>query len=168
MKVIFFPLFPWFSLPCRCLGCCNTARTIQGLQHHRLSQTGLSSSSPVFLSAMSDVLPHLTVRLPPHAHRICIICNADFINPLSMCNGTVDSNSPPLRCTVCQKCEKCSRCRAIKKTKHFRREGSCQQLYRTCARCREHSAMLVRQKQIQAEVLGMRSHCSVSLSLSFH
>ena len=117
---------------------------------------------------MNDFVPRLTVRVPHRAHKVCVLCNANFLNPLPVCNNTVDNVSPPVGCPPCRKCEKCSRCRVIKKTKQFHKEGGGDQLYRTCARCGEENLTRVRQKQIQAELVSMRLQCSTSPSLSKH
>ena len=38
---------------------------------------------------MNDSVPRLTVHLPPHTHKYCVPCNADFLNVSGL---TVNSN----------------------------------------------------------------------------
>ena len=32
---------------------------------------------------MNDFVPRLTVHVPPRAHKVCVLCNADFLNRTS-------------------------------------------------------------------------------------
>ena len=101
-----------------------------------------------------------TVRVPPHMHRFCVLCSADFINPLPMCNRSVDNIMPPSRCPACRSCEKCSRNQGViwmiwfKKRNIFARKAVVNSSSCTGhARCREDFAMRLHQK-IQAKLLG--------------
>jgi hypothetical protein len=62
----------------------------------------------------------LTLRIPPRAYEICLLCRSDFVVPLSILN--INENEEPLamRCRRCRKSEKCSRCCKIKKRKDHR------------------------------------------------
>ena len=44
---------------------------------------------------MNDILPRLTVCVPPRAHRFCVLCDADCLNQSPVSNETVDNVSPP-------------------------------------------------------------------------
>ena len=91
----------------------------------------------------------LTIRVPPRKHRICTLCNEDFVVPL-----TDDPAHPSARCRPCQKCEKCLRCKKVKKRKRFRKENAHNSLYKTCCDCREKAATRAYQLRLQAESQG--------------
>jgi hypothetical protein len=96
----------------------------------------------------------LTLRIPPRAHKICILCQSDFVVPLPMPN--INENDEPLatRCRRCRRSEKCSKCRKIKKRKHFKKESNPIQFYKTCACCRANDTLRIQQKRAQAEMQG--------------
>jgi len=48
---------------------------------------------------MNDSLPRLTVRLPSRTHKTCVLCNADFLFPLSTYNGNDVDERSPVRCS---------------------------------------------------------------------
>ena len=94
----------------------------------------------------------LTIRVPPRKHRICTLCNEDYIVPLSDTTA-----NPSTRCRPCEKCERCSRCKKIKKKKRFRKENRplSASLNKTCSECREKDATRAHQKRLQAESQGV-------------
>ena len=98
---------------------------------------------------------HLTLRLPPRAHKTCALCEQRYIVPLSNLNDNQDPAT--MRCTPCQKHEKCSRCCKIKKIKHFKKERS-NNLYKTCGGCREKYMVRTHQNRAQAELQGACMH----------
>jgi hypothetical protein len=100
----------------------------------------------------------LTIRIPPRIHRICALCNADYIVLLSE-NPTM----PSTRCPPCQKSERCSGCKKIKKRKHFRKDRNLDSLYKTCKHCREKATALVHKKRAQAESEGIYMHVLFAL-----
>lgn len=102
-----------------------------------------------------QVLLGLTIRIPPRKHRICALCNNDYVVPLSD-----DPANPSTRCRPCQKCERCTKCKKIKKKKRFRKENRPNVLNKTCSDCREKDTTRTHQKRLQAESVGacMRIH----------
>jgi hypothetical protein len=151
LKVMSFTLFPSFSFACfsASVGSCNVCPTRQGSPCHRLSRIGRSSlSSPVALfcchecrSASSHCA--CSVFRLARTDRVCFV----MLILLTLClspMGLTITCSPLCAAPPCLKCENCSRCRVINKTKHFRREGGCERLYRTCALSREDAAMRLR------------------------
>src|SRR6266849_9924051 len=91
------------------------------------------------LSGEEHQQAHLTLCLPPRAHKtctLCCLCKSDFFVLLPLSN-TNTSEPLAMRCAPCRRSEKCSQCHKIKKKKHFKKGNDPNQLYKTCAGCHE-------------------------------